>query len=107
MNRALRELCEGFCAGALAVAIAGGVERAMAGPTDNGCAPPAELLTWLETEHGERVVGLGRLGNGAAVLLTMSPEGSWTLLAAMPDGTACMAAAGVRATPPEEQGAPS
>lgn len=103
MRQALRELCGGL----LAVAIAGGAERAMAGPTDNGCAPPAELLTWLETEHGEHVVGLGRLGNGAAVLLTMSPEGSWTLLAAMPDGTACMAAAGVRATPPEEQGAPS
>lgn len=55
------------------------------------CAPAGDLLRHLEGAYGERPAGRGLSNRGALVLLVRSADGAtWTLLALLPDGMACL-----------------
>lgn len=55
------------------------------------CAPAGDLLRHLDGKYGERPAGRGLSNRGVLVLLTRSADGAtWTLMALLPDGTACL-----------------
>lgn len=55
------------------------------------CAPAGDLLRHLDGKYGERPAGRGLSNRGVLVLLTRSADGaSWTLVALLPDGMACL-----------------
>ncbi|MBI4185287.1 MAG: hypothetical protein HY521_14945 [Proteobacteria bacterium] len=63
-----------------------------AGPQANCGA--AERVLALLAALGERVTAAARLGDGASALVTVAPEGSWSMVAINAAGAACVIAAG-------------
>lgn len=59
------------------------------------CAEHRTLSRFLSDRHAETPVGVGLANNGGLVQVYTSPEGNtWTIFMTMPDGTACLMAAG-------------
>jgi hypothetical protein len=59
------------------------------------CQKRAELLKGLSHSYNERPVAMGIATNGGVLeVLTSGTGQSWTIIVTMPDGMACMVAAG-------------
>ena len=58
------------------------------------CAPVDQVLQALEQNAKEVPSGMGRDERGFIAVLTMSPEGSYSVLAIRPDGVACLLSTG-------------
>ena len=58
------------------------------------CGPVDGILGALEQNAGELPAAIGKDERGFAALLTLSPEGSYTVLFLGPDGTACVLSTG-------------
>jgi hypothetical protein len=57
------------------------------------CAPRSTIVEQLSARHGERQVAVGLADGGQVMELWMGQGGGWTLLASLPSGTSCVAAA--------------
>jgi len=69
----------------------------MAGETaaQSACAPRTDIINHLSARYNEVPSGMGIANNGGVIELLSSVSGtSWTLIITMPNGTACMIAAG-------------
>lgn len=69
------------------------------------CSSRDRFLEQLFTGYDERPVAFGLASSGQVVEVLVSPTGSWTIIATMPNGAACVIAAGegwetVPAAPP-------
>lgn len=58
------------------------------------CAARAEVVAQLASQYEESRRSIGVAANNAVVELYASEQGTWTILATMPDGTACLIASG-------------
>lgn len=58
------------------------------------CAPIDAILSALEANVKEVPAAMGKDERGFAAMLTLSPEGSYTLLGLGPDGIACVLSTG-------------
>ena len=59
------------------------------------CGPRDDLTGRLEQDYGEAQRGLGLKGSTALYELWVSEKtGSWTFIVSLPDGNACLVAAG-------------
>lgn len=59
------------------------------------CTEARALARFLADHHDETPIGAGLAGNGGLVQVLVSPDGeTWTIILTMPDGTACLMAAG-------------
>lgn len=58
------------------------------------CAPRPAIVAALARQYGERAVAAGLNDAGAVVEILVSPAGTWTALASLPDGTSCVIGAG-------------
>jgi hypothetical protein len=58
------------------------------------CAPLDAQLTHLRDNFGETIRVDALMANGAVMVITASPSGSWSVLIVSPDRIACMVAAG-------------
>jgi hypothetical protein len=59
------------------------------------CQKRAELLKGLSHSYNERPIAMGLATNGGVLeVLTSGTGQSWTIIVTMPDGMACMVAAG-------------
>ncbi len=58
------------------------------------CGPRAEMLAHLEGRHGERPVARGLMRSGQVLEVLAGEAGGWTALLTLPDGRACLMAAG-------------
>ena len=59
------------------------------------CIKRGEMLKHLGHKYSEAPVALGLANNGGVIEVLTSPTGdSWTIIITMPNGTACMIAAG-------------
>ena len=59
------------------------------------CASRTVTVDHLATKYSEAPVAIGLANNGGVIELLSSKEGtSWTIIITMPNGTACMIAAG-------------
>lgn len=59
------------------------------------CDSRAKILDYLEAEHSETPVALGRAANGSMVELLSTDDGAtWTILVTHRNGTTCLMAAG-------------
>lgn len=58
------------------------------------CKPHALLLAELAVLYGERTVLVGASDSGRVLEVLAAPDGSWTMLMVLPDGTACASAFG-------------
>ena len=77
----------------IAVAVAILSTAAHAAPL--ACVDHKELSNFLAEKHSEAPVGVGLANNGGLVQVYSSPQGkTWTIFMTMPDGTACLMAAG-------------
>ena len=74
------------------VAVIGFACPAMAG----SCAPTADVLKQLREKYGEVPAFTGTVDNGSGVVatITVSPKGTWTVLAKGPE-MSCLIASGV------------
>lgn len=54
------------------------------------CAPRDALVAHLAEEYGERRIGAGLVRDTRIVELFVSEDGSWSILATDPRGTACL-----------------
>ena len=58
------------------------------------CLQRTAVIERLEAASGERPAHAGLASNGALLEVTVSPDGSWTILLSFPDGLSCPLAAG-------------
>lgn len=59
------------------------------------CVPRKAVTDQLARRYGERLIATGETASGPLVELYAAPDGkSWTLVLALPDGRACLMAAG-------------
>lgn len=58
------------------------------------CAPLPQALAALQKEAAEVPVARGLDQRGISVVLTLAPDGSFSVLAVRPDGVACLAFTG-------------
>lgn len=59
------------------------------------CTKRADVLKHLATKYFEAPVAIGLANNGGVIEVLTSETGeSWTIIITMPNGTACMVAAG-------------
>lgn len=59
------------------------------------CKKRTEVMDYLANKFSEHPVAIGLASNGGVIEVLSSVEGtSWTIIISMPDGTACMIAAG-------------
>ena len=59
------------------------------------CAPSSELMTKLREKYGETPIAFGIHGDGRLLQIFSSPtKGTWTAVAATPQGTSCIVAVG-------------
>jgi len=66
------------------------------------CGPRDAIVGSLAQRHGERVVATGLAATGVFVEVLASPEGkTWTVLAVLPGGLACIKAVGTDWEPHE------
>lgn len=103
MDRQLFALSLGFAACILFPDRAFGQDRAR-------CADRAGIIAQLAERWGESRRATGLAGNQAVLELFTSPtSGTFTLIASLPDGRACMVASGdhFELIPPEKPGVPS
>ncbi len=69
------------------------------GPIDaaaqTACSPRTEVVGHLAKKYGEAPVAIGVTNKGGLVeVLTTGDGNTWTIIVSMPNGTACMVAAG-------------
>lgn len=65
------------------------------GVADQQCYPFDQVRRSLSATYHEEVVTAGMMGGGPnAMVILVSPAGTWTALVVRPDGTACMLAEG-------------
>lgn len=103
MDRQLFALSLGFAACILFAGRAYGQESPR-------CADRAQVVAQLAERWGEGRRAVGLAGNQAVLELYTSPAtGTFTLIASLPDGRACMVASGdhFELTPPEKPGNPA
>lgn len=61
----------------------------------NACSTRAEVLKQLSSKYEESPVAMGLASNGGLIEVLASKKGnSWTIIMTMPNGMACMVAAG-------------
>jgi hypothetical protein len=58
------------------------------------CAGLADALAGLATTYGEQPRVTALMTGGNVLVITAAPSGGWTAMEVMPDGTACIVAAG-------------
>ncbi|MEE1612043.1 hypothetical protein [Microvirga sp. CF3016] len=58
------------------------------------CGPREQLVKLLADQYKEDPVGMGLAQPGQVLEVFASSNGSWTMVMTMPDGKACMIAAG-------------
>ncbi len=58
------------------------------------CAPRDEIVAQLASQYRESRQSIGIAANNAVIEVFASETGTWTLLATMPSGQACMIASG-------------
>jgi hypothetical protein len=59
------------------------------------CAGAADVMAGLASKYSEAVIWSGVMTDGRAITLTANPDGSsWTALALLPDGRACILSSG-------------
>lgn len=103
MDRQLFALSLGFAACILFPDRAFGQDRPR-------CADRASMIGQLAERWGESRRAIGLAGNQAVLELYTSPtSGTFTLIASLPDGRACLVASGdhFELTSPEKSGAPA
>ncbi|MCD6070324.1 MAG: hypothetical protein K0S42_840 [Microvirga sp.] len=76
---------------ALAVLTAIGTSPASA---QSACGPGEQLVKLLADQYKEDPVGMGLSQPGQILEVFASSNGSWTMVMTMPDGRACLIAAG-------------
>lgn len=76
---------------ALAVLTAIGTSPASA---QSACGPREQLVKLLADQYKEDPVGIGLSQPGQILEVFASSNGSWTMVMTMPDGRACLIAAG-------------
>ena len=76
---------------ALAALTAIGMSPASA---QSACGPREQLVKLLSDQYKEESVGMGLSQPGQVLEVFASSNGSWTMVMTMPDGKACMIAAG-------------
>ena len=59
-----------------------------------GCGKRSDFITALAKRYDESPIGRGVAGEVNVVELTISPAGSWTIIATYTDGQTCILAAG-------------
>lgn len=59
-----------------------------------GCDSRAKILSALDQEYRETLIGFGLAQSGRVIELLVSRNGTWTLLATGPTGLSCLIAAG-------------
>ncbi len=61
----------------------------------SACSPRTDVLGHLAKKYGEAPVAIGVTNKGGLVeVLTTGDGNTWTIIVSMPNGTACMVAAG-------------
>ena len=60
----------------------------------SSCGPREQLVKLLADQYKEDPVGIGLAQPGQVLEVFASPNGSWTMVLTMPDGKACLIAAG-------------
>ncbi len=60
----------------------------------SACGPREQLVKLLADQYKEDPVGMGLSQPGQVLEVFASSNGSWTMVMTMPDGKACMIAAG-------------
>ena len=60
----------------------------------SACGPREQLVKLLADQYKENPVGMGLSQPGQILEVFASSKGSWTMVMTMPDGKACMIAAG-------------
>ena len=59
------------------------------------CTKRADVVSHLANKYSEKPVAIGLANNGGVIEVLSSGSGeSWTIIITMPNGTACMIAAG-------------
>lgn len=58
------------------------------------CGPRSELVKLLADQYKENPVGIGLAQPGQVIEVFASQAGTWTMVMTMPDGKACLIAAG-------------
>ncbi len=70
------------------------------------CGPRSQMLKSLADEYGEAPVARGIAGNGTLVELTLSTNGSWSVILTSPGGPTCGVISGRRwedlGSPPQQ-----
>ena len=62
---------------------------------ETACNERATLIEQLDSRYAEAPVAMGLASNGSLIEILTSGSGTtWTILMTMPDGTACLIAAG-------------
>ncbi|MBA4224301.1 MAG: hypothetical protein C0458_26545 [Methylobacterium sp.] len=85
----------------VALPLSSGAVRAQV-PAGVPCAERGMATTQLHDLYGERRIGYGLAANGSVIELFVSPNGSFTLFATLPDGISCLIATGQSWEPPPE-----
>jgi hypothetical protein len=60
----------------------------------SSCGPREQLVKMLADQYKEDPVGMGLAQPGQVIEVFASSNGSWTMVMTMPDGKACLIAAG-------------
>jgi hypothetical protein len=60
----------------------------------SSCGPREQLVRLLADQYKEDPIGIGLAQPGQVMEVFASSNGSWTMIMTMPDGKACMIAAG-------------
>ena len=72
-----------------------GVGISAASAQQPACAKRSDVLSHLAKKYSETQIAIGLANNGGVLEVFSSPNGkSWTIILTMPNGTACMIAAG-------------
>jgi len=66
----------------------------MATAAHASCADSEAMIERLKTKYGEVMQGIGHDSFDRPVGLFISESGTWTIVLPLPDGTACLVAAG-------------
>lgn len=79
----------------LVLSVVAGSNIAGAAQPNHSCTDRASALAHLSKKYSEAPVAIGLANNGGVVeVLTDSAGATWSIIITMPDGTACMVAAG-------------
>ena len=66
-----------------------------AAAAQSACSPRSDVLDYLAKKYGEAPVAIGVTNKGGLVEVLTSGDGdTWTIIVSMPNGNACMVAAG-------------